>query len=307
MTHCANCGKPSPHMVCDQCGNALQQFITAAQPVQAEECQAGASASCETQGHVYGPGAKCVFCGTDTPAAQLGAVPALSKGWISSHQRQIATQKEKHDAFEWLRGVSLGDANDGSEHAWVLMRELRRLNDSQAPAEVEGDIPVTDEMIRAGWEAAGTTSTNVAQIYKAMAARAQLGAALTATGEKDQLRAAPDEPMLRKAVVDVLEGPQLDSFGTRGEGGLRAYPDLGWVERTLRQALTATGGRDDAVTNALSFLHSQRLYSFLTNIQNGIDSPATCGEANSLIVQLDRIHAALAAAQPAQEGDHDPV
>lgn len=61
---------------------------------------------------------------------------------------------------------------------------------------------------------------------------------------------------------------------------------------------------------AHSFLMSQDLYQFLTNAQNGIDSPATCSSANRLLVWLDKVRDALAALsqQPVQAaGDELPV
>lgn len=61
------------------------------------------------------------------------------------------------------------------------------------------------------------------------------------------------------------------------------------------------------VDGALRFLYSKDLYGLLTDVQNGIDSPATCSIANSLIIRLDKIHAELHAAattspQPEQAG-----
>ncbi len=53
---------------------------------------------------------------------------------------------------------------------------------------------------------------------------------------------------------------------------------------------TERAGLEDS---ALRFLQGNDLYSLLMDIQNGIDSPATCSIANSLIIRLDKIRAAL--------------
>lgn len=50
---------------------------------------------------------------------------------------------------------------------------------------------------------------------------------------------------------------------------------------------------------AYSYLMSQDLYDMLLNIQNGIDSPATCQSANRLIIQLDKVRAAIQQSQQA--------
>lgn len=39
----------------------------------------------------------------------------------------------------------------------------------------------------------------------------------------------------------------------------------------------------------VNFILSRDLYALLTDIQNGIDSPATCGMANRLIIRLDKL------------------
>lgn len=54
------------------------------------------------------------------------------------------------------------------------------------------------------------------------------------------------------------------------------------------------GEIDFRVTN---FIMSQDLYSLLTDIQNGIDSPAMMGTANSIIHRLDRVRDLLTAPQ----------
>jgi hypothetical protein len=64
-------------------------------------------------------------------------------------------------------------------------------------------------------------------------------------------------------------------------------------------AETGSTGADEAMRR---FVLSADLYGLLTDIQNGIDSPATCGMANSLIVRLDRLRDSIAT--PTQDAAH---
>lgn len=98
-----------------------------------------------------------------------------------------------------------------------------------------------------------------------------------------------------RALISLSDSGSLAPHGIGGHA--RAILSA-FIVRTEAAALAQPAGVVEAVR---SYLMSNDLYSLLTDIQNGIDSPATMGTANSLIVRLDRLRDMLASA-PAASG-----
>lgn len=63
---------------------------------------------------------------------------------------------------------------------------------------------------------------------------------------------------------------------------------------------SAAAPADTVSDSARRYLMSQDLYQFLTNAQNGIDSPATMQSANRLLVRLDKLRDEIATSTAAE-------
>lgn len=50
-----------------------------------------------------------------------------------------ATDKQKYEAYEWLRSVSLSD-NDESEYAAILMYEVARMKENEKSVEIVAEF-----------------------------------------------------------------------------------------------------------------------------------------------------------------------